>query len=119
LEKPLYIATDGAFSYFPAIRHSFKTSQHYRYIRPKEKDQMQIMERLNGNIKQRTKTMRGMWCGGTAKQIIDFCQVHYNFIRPHSALHNRTPAEVVGIVPHWSGNKWEKIIEVSAVASQS
>ena len=67
------------------------------------------MERLNGNIKQRTKVMRGMFCLRTSRSIMDFWQVYYNYIRPHMALNNATPADFAGI-GNLDGNKWENLI---------
>lgn len=36
--------------------------------------------------------------------------VHYNFLRPHSALGGKTPAEVAGIEVDTT-NRWESLID--------
>jgi hypothetical protein len=52
-----------------------------------------IIERFHGNLKDRTKVMRGFKSIKTAKLILDGWLVHYNFFRPHETLKGKTPAE--------------------------
>ncbi len=53
------------------------------------------MERMNGEIRDREKTMRGLKKRKTP--IIEGFMEYYNFIRPHMALNGKTPAEACGI----------------------
>src|SRR3989344_512344 len=77
---PSVLETDGAAHYRQAALTAFPNIQHYVYSKPEDKNKMQIMERLNGNIKQRTKTMRGLHCARTCRKQMDFLQGYYNFI---------------------------------------
>lgn len=53
------------------------------------------MERLNGEIRDREKTMRGLKKKDTA--ILSGYQIYHNYIRPHEALNGKTPSEACGI----------------------
>lgn len=53
-----------------------------------------LIERWNGTLKDRLKPMRGMDRSSTNFQVIlDGFVFYYNYLRPHSALDGRTPAE--------------------------
>ncbi len=53
------------------------------------------MERLNGEIRDREKTMRGLKVKETP--ILTGYQLFHNYIRPHQALDGKTPADACGI----------------------
>jgi hypothetical protein len=64
-----------------------------------------VLERMHGSIREREKVMRGIKVEDTP--IIPMNQIYYKFIRPHSALEGKTPAEIAGIgineVDRWMG----------------
>lgn len=66
------------------------------------------MERINGEIRDREKTM----CGLKIKQppILQGMQVYHNFIRSHEGLEGKTPAETCGIELKGE-NKWITLIQ--------
>jgi len=66
------------------------------------------MERLNGEIRDREKTMRGLKKRRTP--ILQGYQLYHNFIREHEALGNKTPAEACGIKVEGQ-NKWLTLIQ--------
>jgi hypothetical protein len=49
------------------------------------------MERLNGEIRDREKVMRGLKKSDTP--IIPGYQIYHNYVRPHEALKGKTPAD--------------------------
>ena len=57
----------------------------------------QLIERFHETLKQRTKVMRGLKNMESAHDFISGWLVHYNYIRPHTSLDDKTPAEVAGI----------------------
>jgi hypothetical protein len=67
------------------------------------------MERMNGEIRDREKTMRGLK-KEDATVILQGYQLYHNFIRPHEALHGKTPSEACGIIIEGE-NKWKTLIE--------
>jgi putative transposase len=52
-----------------------------------------LIERLHGSIKERTKVMRGLRTPQTAKRFLDGWMLYYDYMKPHEALDSRTPAE--------------------------
>ncbi len=63
---------------------------------------------MNGEIRDREKTMRGLKKRRTP--ILEGFQTYYNFVRPHMALHGKTPAEACGIKVE-GDNKWMTLIQ--------
>ena len=66
------------------------------------------MERMNGEIRDREKTMRGLKTNETA--ILQGYQLFHNYIRPHQALNGKTPSEAAGITIEGK-NKWITLIQ--------
>lgn len=71
------------------------------------------MERMNGEIRDREKTMRGL--KNLDSPILKGMQIHHNFIKPHMGLDGATPAEKCGIQVKGE-NKWKTIIQNAASA---
>ncbi len=69
------------------------------------------MERLNGTIRDREKTFRGLRSPHTP--VFDGMRVHYNHCRKHDSL-GKTPAEAAGISTE-GRNKWKTIIQNSSL----
>ena len=68
-----------------------------------------LIERLNGTIRERTKVMRGMKSRPTAVEMLEGWTVHYNYFRPHEGLDNRTPAQSAGV--RTDLKSWEDVTE--------
>jgi transposase-like protein len=66
------------------------------------------MERLNGEMRDREKVMRSLKNDDSA--IIEGYRIFHNYIRPHMALENHTPAEEAGIQVKGE-NKWLTLIQ--------
>ena len=69
------------------------------------------MERLNGTIRDREKTFRGLRSSHTP--VFDGMKVHYNHCRKHDSI-CKTPAEAAGISTE-GRNKWKTIIQNSSL----
>jgi len=88
---PKVIMTDSLNSYLEGISLSFgNQTRHLRVKKFTVKPNNNIIERLQGTIKGRTKVMRGLKSYETAKLIMEGFGVHYNFIRPHESLETAT-----------------------------
>jgi len=99
-EQPLEIITDGLESYSPAIKKELGNNPEKPLIHLQgslTKALNNRMERWNGTIKSRTKTMAGLYDEESAVRFADGFSIHYNFVRPHMALHNMTPAMMLGV----------------------
>jgi hypothetical protein len=66
------------------------------------------MERFNGEIRDREKTMRGLKTKDTP--ILTGYQIFHNYIRPHEGLEGKTPSEACGIKIEGK-NKWLTLIQ--------
>ena len=66
------------------------------------------MERMNGEIRDREKVVRGL--KKEDSQLIRGLQIYHNYVRPYEALNGKTPADVTGIELK-SENKWITLIQ--------
>ena len=66
------------------------------------------MERLNGEIRDREKVMRGL--KKEDSPIITGIRIHHNFIRNHMSLDGKTPAQACGINVN-GNNRWITLIQ--------
>lgn len=101
---PKVLMTDSLVAYFDAISLTYgNQARHLRVKKFTVKPNNNIIERLQGTIKGRTKVMRGLKSYETAKLIMEGFGVHYNFIRPHESLETATdkyvtPAKKAGVI---------------------
>ncbi len=112
---PAILITDGLPSYHYAFKKVYgwkttptKTPVHVREIAIAGKVHNNKMERMNGELRDREKTMRGLKRMDTP--ILKGMQIYHNFIRPHQALRGATPAERAGIKIE-GPNKWLTLIQ--------
>jgi len=107
------LITDGARNFGVACRKEYGSWQlprtvHIRHVHLKGDMNNNKMERLNGEIRDREKIIRGLKKENTP--IIRGYQIFHNYIRPHMGLDGRTPAEACGIKIE-GGNKWLALIQ--------
>jgi transposase-like protein len=106
------LLTDGLESYKRAAQKEFPNAVHVSGIGIQGRMNNNRMERYHGTFKERSKVMRAIKKPDSA--FIDGQRVYYNYIRPHSALGGKTPAEAAGITLGLAGNKWESLIRKTA-----
>jgi transposase-like protein len=107
-KQPKTLITDGLPSYSLACEQVFEGTNHIRKITLKGKvHNNNKMERLNGEIRDREKTMRGLKKKRTI--ILQGYQLYHNYVREHQAL-GKTPAEACGIKIEGK-NKWLTLIQ--------
>ena len=64
-------------------------------------------ERLEGTIRNRDKTLRGLKARETGQAYVDGLVTHYNYFRPHESLKGKKPAEAAGAeIPF---DRWEDV----------
>jgi len=117
--KPMTLATDGLRAYQDAYKKEFRTlrkprTEHIRHIKIKGDMNNNKMERLNGEIRDREKVMRGL--KRDDPPILKGYQIFHNYIRPHQGLKGKTPAEVCGITVE-GNNKWKTLIQNASVSN--
>ena len=112
-KKPMTIITDGLPAYHEAYKSEFWTlkgprTEHIRHITIRGDRNNNKMERFNGEIRDREKTMRGLKKDDTP--ILKGCQIFHNYIRVHEGLEGKTPSEACGITVE-GRNKWLTLIQ--------
>lgn len=93
--EPDKVITDKLASYLD-VRYGDDT-EHVRSSPFAVENNTQMIERFHETLKQRTKVMRGLKNIQSALEFMDGFFVHYNYLRPHHSLNDKTPAEVAGI----------------------
>jgi transposase-like protein len=119
---PSFVVTDGLRAYQGAFNKEFFTlrnpkTMHVRLAGLRKETNNNMIERLHGTIRERTKTMRGLGNGNSVQTMIDGNRIYYNFIRAHMALNGKTPAEVANINLQLGQNKWLALIRRSSIRS--
>jgi|SRR5208337_1190352 len=118
---PGVLITDGLASYHEAFNREFYTnsnpkSKHINVIKitgHASDANNNKMERINGEIRDREKTMRGLKKVDT--KVLPGMQIYHNFVRGHEGLDGKTPAEACGIVVEGE-DKWMTLIQNAASA---
>jgi transposase-like protein len=112
-KQPKTLITDGAHNFHLAYMAEFWTrkgprTEHVRHIQFMGDRNNNKMERFNGEIRDREKTMRGLKTKETP--ILQGYQIFHNYIRPHEGLEGKTPSEACGIKVEGK-NKWLTLIQ--------
>ncbi len=114
--RPDAIVTDGLQAYKDAIKHEFYdpaepiANPHMRLKDFETKPNNNILERLNGTFRERTKVLRSLDSDIGAQEFVTGMQIYYNYIRPHQGICGLTPAQMANIPIDLMGNRWEKMI---------
>jgi putative transposase len=112
--RPKAVFVDGSHVYHRAFNKVFYTMR--KATRPelvqrvgvRTRETNNIVERLHGTLKDRTKPMRGLKSYESTKLLLEGYSVHYNCVRPHQTLGGKTPAQAARMqVP----NNWKGLIE--------
>jgi hypothetical protein len=112
-KKPTTLISDGAMNFHRAHIKEYRTmkGQHLRHIRHIHLDgdyQNNKMERLNGEIRDRERVMRGVKKMDTP--ILTGYQLYHNYFREHEGLNGKSPVEIAGIKIEGE-NKWITVIQ--------
>ena len=113
---PRTLITDGLKSYHVAFNQTYNKPNwrpkdaptHIKEIALAGTVHNNKMERMNGEIRDREKTMRGLKT--VDSPIIKGLRIYHNFVRPHEGLNGATPADRAGIIVD-GPDKWETIIQ--------
>jgi putative transposase len=115
-KRPNTMITDGATNFHDAFNKEFWTrenprTRHIQHIRLQGDHNNNKMERMNGEVRDREKVMRGLKIPNTT--VLPGYQLYHNYFRPHEALNGKTPAEKCGIIIEGQ-DKWKTVIENAA-----
>jgi len=115
-KRPKTLLSDGARNFMQAHKKEWYSNykkdkvDHIRHIHFKNDKNTNKMERLNGEIRDREKTMRSL--KKEDSPILKGMQIHHNYIRSHMGIDGKTPSEKAGIKIE-GNNKWITLIQNS------
>ena len=112
-KETTYLLTDGRHPLTKSIEKELPSTLHIRLSSLTDKRQNnQNIERLNGTIRERIKTMRGFDNEESAEIMTSAYRNYYNFIKVHGTI-GTTPANKAGIGVSLDGNKWMSLLKKS------
>ena len=117
IKKPKVLYADGCFAYKKGFIKAFYTNKGEKThliqnVGINGRVHQNMVERLHGSLKDMLRARRGLDSNTATKAMLDGWFVYYNFLRPHSALKGKTPAEVAGINLDLT-NRWESLIDLA------
>ncbi len=119
-KPPKTVTTDGLEAYVEAIETVFpKGTKHIKGAGIRSEVSNNLAERLQGTLRSRTKTQRGLETELTGQDFVDGYIIDYNHFKKHESLQNRVPAEVAGVsglVP-WD-DSWEDIAKMGGEVAE-
>ena len=106
---PRQLKTDGLASYRDAVPRAFPTHPVKPVFSKGIRAQINnnLSERLQGTIRDRDKTLRGLKARDTGQAYVDGLVTHYNYFRPHESLDGKLPAEAADAELPFSS--WEDV----------
>ena len=112
-KRPNVLISDGAPNFNQAFKDEFfhrrkPRSRHVKHIRLQGDHNNNMMERMNGEVRDREKVMRGLKKVDTS--VLPGYQIYHNYFRPHEGIGNVTPAEKCGLKIE-GDNKWVTVIQ--------
>ena len=120
--RPNTLISDGAPNFHTAFNKELRTNKwprtrHINHIRLQDDHNNNKMERINGEIRDREKTMRSL--KKTDTPILKGLQIYHNYIRGHQGLQeNKIPAEKAGMEIEGE-NKWLTLIQNACDVSKN
>ena len=112
-KQPQFLLTDGRHPLTKSIEKELPNALHVRLASLTDKRQNnQNIERLNGTVRERIKTMRGFDNEDSAEILTSGYRNYYNFIKVHGTI-GTTPATKAGIGINLEGNKWMTLLKKS------
>jgi len=112
--RPRAVFVDGSHVYKSAFNKVFYTMRKdtrvelVQRVGIRARETNNIVERLHGTLKDRTRCMRGLKSYDSTKLLLEGWNVYYNCIRPHQSLGGKTPAQAARMnIP----NTWKGLID--------
>jgi transposase-like protein len=106
-KDPRVIFSDGLDSYRGEYRPSSNAPVvHIANVGIRSHMGNHRVERLHNSIREREKVMRHLKKAKSAEKVFKGYRAYYNYVRPHMALENHTPAEMAAIPIQLGTNRW-------------
>jgi len=117
--KPLNLFTDSYNAYRKAYRKVWgarnpkEDKKIWIKLKADEDKRNNIVERIQGTIRDRIKIMRNFKDKKSAEAILSLFVIYYNFIRVHQGI-GKTPIEQAGVNLNLGKNKWLDLIYLAS-----
>ena len=109
--RPTELRTDGMRAYPWAVKAEFGPGVHRRVPSIRAAESNNLVERLHGSEKDRTKTMRAFDNDRGCAALSEGWRVHYDMVRDHLSL-GTTPGIAAGL-PDLGQFRWRTLIELA------
>ena len=117
-KTPKVVLTDKLRAYLDGIELTFGADTKHIQSKPFTIDNnTNLIERFHGTLKDRTKVMRGLKDIRSAKLFTQGWLLHYNYVRPHEALQDKTPAQIAGV--KYPYRNWQDIVAKRKIVTPS
>lgn len=115
VSKPNFVITDSLRTYEGAIRKELDNRKvaHIKTNAIKDGFQNRPIERYHNELREKTKTMRGLGNDESAQKYADAYATYHNFAREHTGLDGKTPAEAAKIDLELGHNRIKDLITKS------
>ena len=111
-KNPNYVLTDSLNSYQEAIRKEFENrTAHVRTKSLKDGFVNRPIERYHNEIRENTKTRRGLGNDDSAQDFVELLKINHNFVKPHQGLKGKTPAQAANIDLNLGNDKYLDLIK--------
>lgn len=122
--KPNIVVTDGLPAYVHTVyrgwyKNTYTDGEMVTHVRITERHDYRnnIIERIQGTIRERVKVMRGFHNPKSAELILNLFVIWYNFLRVHQGI-GMTPAEKAGVELNLGKDKWLNLIYGSKIPNE-
>ena len=109
---PKSITSDKLGSYVPAIKEVFPDAEHIQSEGIRARVNNNLSERLQGTIRDREKTLRGLEGLESGQRYFGGWAINYNLFREHEGVKGQTPAEMAGVNSPFT--EWADVVRVAA-----
>ena len=120
-DKPTTVITDGLPAYVHTVyrgwyKNAYMKEDRVEHIRITKRSDYRnnIIERIQGTIRERVKVMRGFHNPQSAELILNLFVIWYNFLRVHQGI-GMTPAEKARVKLNLDKDKWLNLIYRSKI----
>ena len=115
-KPPRTITTDKWRSYNKPIKEIMPKARHMQSEGLSADINNNLSERLQGTIRERLKTMRGLDRIQSGQRYLDGWTLYYNLFRKHHSLRNKTPASKAKVEAPFK--EWADVVKGDAVEPQ-
>ena len=113
-KDPKVIFSDGLDSYRAEYKPIKEAPAHIANVGIRSHMGNHRVERLHNTMREREKVMRHLKKAQSADKVFKGFRAYYNFVRPHMALENHTPAQAAAIPIELGTNRWLDLIRQAA-----